>query len=849
VVGTLRYVAPERFTGPGDARSDLYALGLTLYEMATLRVAFDESDRHRLLRRVLHEEPPAPRAIDPHIPRDLETIIVKAIAKGPHRRYASAGELAEDLARFLDDRPIFARQANWREQTRRWCRRNPLLAAMSSLVLLLTLTTAVVMSLSAWRLAREAERARRAEHDAVERLSSARLAQARASRLSGRMGQRFASLEALAEATRAARQIGLDPDREVAPRSEAMAALALPDLRIVRRWPGWPPGTNGIAFDSQYERYVRHARDGTMSLRRVEGDLELARFVGVPPSGLDRKVILDFSNRGRYLLVHHPDRLVDRSFQIWELAGTPVVRLRLGDVMVAGGFDAGGELVWVALSDGTIRRYDLPDGRETARMTAGFVPRRLSLRPDGKMLAAAGPDDLRILLFDATGGPVRHTLGLKAPVESIAWGHNGRTLAVGCEDHRIHLWRADTWESPGVLEGHQWAAYELSFNRAGDRLVSIGFDRQLRLWDLSTLKTLLHLSNPKTVRFSPDDSRIGVTVKGSEVGLCEFHDCRECRSLRGHAAMAYEAAFTRDGRMMVAVAGDGIRAWGTESGRELARFPDAPGSSLLVEPADSGFLSCVGNELRRWPIEPAPRGDPAPYRIGPARRLGRLETPRPIDWMCWRGRPGGCVALMNRAWTGLLELDSPGRPTQTWETPDAGFVAASPDGRWVATGTFEGRGVRVWDTQSRTLAKERAIGDAEVAFSPDGRRLVYATGFSAPGGSECLSFEVGTWRPGPRFAIDRTSSPAPLTFSPGGKVLAVAHSMTDIVLLDAETFRELAYLQAREPLLVTWVSFSPDGRWLAACTGTGVMQLWDIALILDRLKGLGLDGGFMANPR
>jgi hypothetical protein len=73
--------------------------------------------------------------------------------------------------------------------------------------------------------------------------------------------------------------------------------------------------------------------------------------------------------------------------------------------------------------------------------------------------------------------------------------------------------------------------------------------------------------------------------------------------------------------------------------------------------------------------------------------------------------------------------------------------------------------------------------------------------------------------------------------------------MTDIVLLDAETFRELAYLQAREPLLVSWVSFSPDGRWLAACTGTGVVQLWDIALILYRLRSLGLDGGFMANLR
>jgi hypothetical protein len=214
--------------------------------------------------------------------------------------------------------------------------------------------------------------------------------------------------------------------------------------------------------------------------------------------------------------------------------------------------------------------------------------------------------------------------------------------------------------------------------------------------------------------------------------------------------MACEAAFTHDGRLMVTVARDDIVAWDTASGRALVRFPHAPGSSLLFEPSDAAFPTCVGDELRRWPIEPAPREDPAPYRIGAPRRLAKVDAPGGIHRMCWRGAPGGCVVLMSRRWSGLFELDSPGRLTQTWPTPGAGYVASSPDGRWVATGTWEGGGVRVWDTRTRMVTKEWAIGDAEVAFSPDGRRLVYASGFSAPGGSECLSFEVGTWEPGPR---------------------------------------------------------------------------------------------------
>src|SRR5262249_6484718 len=103
VVGTLRYVAPERFRGQDDARSDVYGLGLTLYEMLTLRPAFDETDRARLTDQVLHADPPRPRALDPSVPYDLETVVLKAIDRDPAGRYARAADLAEDLGRFLDD--------------------------------------------------------------------------------------------------------------------------------------------------------------------------------------------------------------------------------------------------------------------------------------------------------------------------------------------------------------------------------------------------------------------------------------------------------------------------------------------------------------------------------------------------------------------------------------------------------------------------------------------------------------------------------------------------------------------------------------------------------------------------
>jgi hypothetical protein len=125
VVGTLRYMAPERFRSEGDERADVYGLGLTLYELLVLRPAFESPDRLRLIDRIKNEEPTRPRAVDPRIPRDLETIVLKAMHKEALRRYPSAEEMAEDLRRFTAGEPIGARPVGTAERVVRWCRRKP----------------------------------------------------------------------------------------------------------------------------------------------------------------------------------------------------------------------------------------------------------------------------------------------------------------------------------------------------------------------------------------------------------------------------------------------------------------------------------------------------------------------------------------------------------------------------------------------------------------------------------------------------------------------------------------------------------------------------------------------------
>jgi eukaryotic-like serine/threonine-protein kinase len=157
VVGTLRYMSPEQALarrGVVDQRTDLYSLGVTLYELLTLRPAFDGRDHQELLRHIALNEPIAPRRLNPAVPRDLETVVLKAMAKEPSSRYATAQELAADLRRFMDDQPILARRPGVLERTLRWARRRKELLATAAaiFVLFLTISTAAI-----WAQARKIE--------------------------------------------------------------------------------------------------------------------------------------------------------------------------------------------------------------------------------------------------------------------------------------------------------------------------------------------------------------------------------------------------------------------------------------------------------------------------------------------------------------------------------------------------------------------------------------------------------------------------------------------------------------------------------------------------------------------
>ena len=174
LMGTLRYTSPEQATGARvglDHRTDIYALGATLYELVTLEPIFPGKTRQELLNQILLTEPRAPRSLDRSIPLELETIILKAVAKNPAERYASAQELAADLRRYLDDKPILAKRPGLIDRARKWARRHPSIVWASVVLAVLTIAGLAVNN---WMIQAEQKKTQQHADEAEARFRQAR---------------------------------------------------------------------------------------------------------------------------------------------------------------------------------------------------------------------------------------------------------------------------------------------------------------------------------------------------------------------------------------------------------------------------------------------------------------------------------------------------------------------------------------------------------------------------------------------------------------------------------------------------------------------------------------------------
>jgi serine/threonine protein kinase/WD40 repeat protein len=832
IVGTVRYMAPERFQGKADPRNDVYGLGITLYEMLTLQPAFEDTDRARLIERVAREEPPRPRKIDPRIPRDLETIVLKAIAKEPARRYATAEAMAEDLRRFLADRPIHARRTSSLEKAWRWCRRNPvdavLMGSVAALVLALTIGLSVALllrkerneALASLERAETAEQRWYEEHNRA--IASGHLAAARASRWSGKVGQRFASLEELAAA--AQHQPSLELRLEL--RNEAIACLTLTDLRLAKSWDGCPTGTQCLAFDSEFKHYARSDSRGNISVRAVASDQEI---VPLPGPGT-HAYYLKFSPDGKFLAAiyhnHHP------GLYIWDLGrGKEILRLGL-----RGGMDFSPDSRQVvAGNNGVVRLYDLTSGKEEKRWDVRQGSYDFAYDPTGSRLAIAQREDLQII--DLSTNKALITLPISG---NPCWSSNGKMIALISGDH-IFIYEPLSGKQLAVLQGHDSIATQVAFNHSGTLLASTGNDGTNRLWDPPTGRQLLSkeggVSNVPP-QFSSNDRLVGCTTKGSKIELWEVATGSVvCQTFTRPSDYVIDwTDLSPDGRLLASASGDGVRLWDLNADREAAFLPIGVTRSVFFHPTEGALITSGDRGVFRWPIKPNSISPNEEIQVGPPERLGQSGG----TWEACLDRDGHklAVAQRNRGRSLVLDLGKKADEIFLGNHPNIARIAISPDDRWVATATWWGENSRtkIWDARSgqlvRNLPTRILEGDATVAFSPDGRWLVTGSGRGYQ------FWEVGSWEPGPFIAKEHDSFGA-MAFSWDGNVLAILKSPRYVQLIDVATGSELAGFEASQN--ITHLCFSLDGSRLAAGCAHQVIHVWDLQAMRRELAEMGLD--------
>jgi serine/threonine protein kinase/Flp pilus assembly protein TadD len=260
VIGTLRYMAPELFRGQADARSDVYSLGLTLYELLAHRPAFDQPDRHRLIRDVMQEQPPRLSMLNAGVPKDLQLVVEKAIDRNAAHRYQTAGEMAADLERFLNDEPVKARRISLPARCMRWCRRNPVIASLSGTVAALVLIGFLVASVAAFWFENLASEREIARNDAIQAKDKADDARRRSDR------NARDALRAMDEIYLQLAEEELSGQTELSPQQQQFLEQALPFYEGFSEQVADDPQAQAAAAQAYlrvgniYERLAQHAK-------------------------------------------------------------------------------------------------------------------------------------------------------------------------------------------------------------------------------------------------------------------------------------------------------------------------------------------------------------------------------------------------------------------------------------------------------------------------------------------------------------------------------------------------------------------------------------------------------------
>jgi tetratricopeptide (TPR) repeat protein len=293
-----------------------------------------------------------------------------------------------------------------------------------------------------------------------------------------------------------------------------------------------------------------------------------------------------------------------------------------------------------------------------------------------------------------------------------------------------------------------------------------------------------------------------------------------------------------DGRLLACVCNNGVRLWDLATVTDVAFLPVRACSFAAFHPDGRSLFTCGTAGIQRWPIVSA-NGEKIGLCIGPPQEIGVSADSLVGAFLSPDGRSLGVIFYPGEAH--IFDIQEPGRILLLSGQPALYYLSFSPAGHWIATSTWHGSGVKVWDGRTGKLLRDLPVsGTAYVAFSPNGEWLVTSTG------QEYRSWQVGSWEPGPLY-IPREGAgnmPGNIVFTGDGKMMAIAFSRTLVRLVDPSTGQEFATL----PTVAGPCCFTPDGHYLVTGGGGNAIQVWDLHRIRAQLATLELDWAMSPYP-
>jgi WD40 repeat protein/serine/threonine protein kinase len=824
LLGTIRYMSPEQALAKRvavDARTDVYSLGVTLYELLTLEPAYNGKNREEVLRQIAFEEPRPPRRLNKAVPGELETIILKAMAKNPDERYATALELADDLRRFLEDKPIKARRPTLRQRAAKWARRHKVAVRAGVIVLVSAVFALVVSTALVWRANEGLNAANRELHETLER-----------ERQNGYF-QRIA----LAEREWSANNLG---------RMEQLLDDCPQDLR------GW---------EWNYLKRLPHT--------------------SLPPLNHQNAALsATFSPDGKWIASSSQDGFV----KIWDAQTGQEIRpfKAHDDHANSVAFSPDGRRLATCSWDGSAKVWDTKTGQliHTLRKRPGPAGGMVAFSPDGQRLACTGGQRGKfgeVTIWDPATGQELLTLGGQndPPVQQAAFSPDGQQLAYGSNDGTVKVWDVD-WNAligreKFTFRGHHLKALRVAFSPDGRRLASAAGDwttkanGEVKVWDVQTGEKVLclrgHIASVESVAFSPDGRRLASAGWDQTVKLWDVATGQEVLTLRGHRNRVRSVAFSPDGGRLVTASDDRtVRIWdGRPPGEERVdgvrtlRGHNAGVRCVAIHPSGQ-YLASADDEgiVKIWDVPSGRVLHTLPGQTGIVVRVqfnnrgdrvathgdGRLRVWDTTTWQEQLSIAGGAQMSFSsddryiasgggvtgsnfalKVWDAATGQELRCFHDHNWPIL---YTAWHPDGTCVASAGYDGS-VRLWDlttgAENQSSPLRHAGGATSVAFSRDGRRLA-SVGYDRA----VRIWNTATWRE-LRAINDPTGGVQSVAWSPDGRRLAWGGTDATIKLGDPDTGSILQTLRGH----TSWVEsvvFSRDGQWIASGGLDGVVKIW-----------------------